>query len=540
MKNTIKSPAVQALKLPAAALSVPRARLHPDPDQPRKTFAPAEMEEQRASLLANGILEPLLVRPHPTKPGEFLIVDGERRWRAAAELKLESLPVVVRPLTDAEARRYQIISGTQRVNLTALEAADALWAQFNAARDREGREKKAGEPGTTFESFAGELGIKRSTAYNRRALAQAPAPVRAALQAGTLDTAHAALVLTVQPPDAQAKLLKQITSPCDYNFPYSYRDLQHLIEQDYRVSLKHAPFNTDKDYLVPVGFDARAYKTSAPAMETIGSCEKCPHRTGNLAEHCPELKASPNVCTLPPCFRAKAAAHTRSVLEKARASGRTIIPAEQFQKERGLVPARRDIWVGMKPVPLATLAKRAKTPIVPAVTVNHAGEAVEVYTAAQVKEIESAAGVKERDYSADERRARRVRQQKEKATKAALTAAIPKILDKLVRGSRIDARLWPLLALAAYNALDISRQDFTARRLGVSKRLNDSRAALKKWFKDHPGPADNVRILVELLLLSRPTDGGWYKVKWNATVLAVAKLAGLKLEAAVQERANEK
>ena len=80
--------------------TLPIELIQRNPDQPRRDFAEAEIEELAASIRENGVLQPILVRPAPGVAGEFQIVAGERRWRAAQRAGLRELPVVVRELDD--------------------------------------------------------------------------------------------------------------------------------------------------------------------------------------------------------------------------------------------------------------------------------------------------------------------------------------------------------------------------------------------------------------------------------------------------------
>src|SRR5207247_2172393 len=137
----------------------------------------------------------------PTKPGDYMIVDGERRWRNSGELKIERLPVKVRQMTDAQAHEYQLISGTQRANLTALEEADAIWDQYTVERMK---------GNSSYEKFAENLGIARSTAYNRRTLATMPAVLRDAMKSGKMDADVALQLATVKEPQKLKVYVKNI------------------------------------------------------------------------------------------------------------------------------------------------------------------------------------------------------------------------------------------------------------------------------------------------------------------------------------------
>lgn len=98
--------------------------LEPSPQNPRKRFDPAELEELGRSIAEKGIIEPLVVRRHPKKKGKWEIVCGERRWRAAKIAGTETVSCIVRELDDVEVLEIQTIENIQRDDLHPLEEAD--------------------------------------------------------------------------------------------------------------------------------------------------------------------------------------------------------------------------------------------------------------------------------------------------------------------------------------------------------------------------------------------------------------------------------
>ena len=103
---------------------IPRDLISPDPDQPRKLFDEKPLEELAASIKDKGILQTLTVRPDPNTAGRFVIVIGERRWRASGLVGLTELPCIIRP--DADHQEIALIENMQRENLTPLEEAEGL------------------------------------------------------------------------------------------------------------------------------------------------------------------------------------------------------------------------------------------------------------------------------------------------------------------------------------------------------------------------------------------------------------------------------
>jgi len=105
-------------------LAIDMGRISPDPDQPRKIFADAEIDDLAASIEEHGLLSPIIVRMSENERGKYVIVAGERRWRAHDKLNRPSIDAIVRSAENAPA--VSIIENMQRVDLNPLEAADAV------------------------------------------------------------------------------------------------------------------------------------------------------------------------------------------------------------------------------------------------------------------------------------------------------------------------------------------------------------------------------------------------------------------------------
>ena len=132
-----------------ASREAPIELLRRNPDQPRRNFAEAELEELAASIREHGVLQPILVRPAPGAPGEFQIVAGERRWRAAQRANLHTVPIVVRTLDDAEVAEIAVVENVQRADLNPLEEAHG----YHVLLERFGRTQGGSpEPSSTANS----------------------------------------------------------------------------------------------------------------------------------------------------------------------------------------------------------------------------------------------------------------------------------------------------------------------------------------------------------------------------------------------------
>ncbi len=152
-------------------------QLAPNPFQPRRKFDEAATQALADSIVENGIVQPILVRPDPSRPGRYQIVAGERRWRAAQKARLHEVPVVVRDLDDREALEFALIENIQREDLTPLEEA-------------EGYQRLLDEFRITQEEVARRLAKSRGHVANRLRLLQLPEAVQALLDAGALEPGH--------------------------------------------------------------------------------------------------------------------------------------------------------------------------------------------------------------------------------------------------------------------------------------------------------------------------------------------------------------
>ncbi|HEY2661732.1 MAG TPA: ParB/RepB/Spo0J family partition protein [Caulobacteraceae bacterium] len=166
--------------------------LHRNPDQPRRDFSEVDIEELAASIREKGVLQPILVRPLPGSPGEFQIVAGERRWRAAQRAGLRQMPVVIRELDDLEALEIAIIENVQRADLNAIEEA----LGYKALMERFGR---------TQDAVAQTVGKSRSHVANALRLLGLPEAVQLELRAGRLTSGHARALAAAPDPAALAR-----------------------------------------------------------------------------------------------------------------------------------------------------------------------------------------------------------------------------------------------------------------------------------------------------------------------------------------------
>jgi ParB family chromosome partitioning protein len=173
----------------SSATLLPIESIVPNPDQPRRNFDRAALEELAASIRAKGIIQPIVVRPMPD--GTFQIVAGERRWRAAQLAMLHVVPSVVKSFTDDEVLEIAIIENIQRQELSAIEEA----AAFRQLMDRFGH---------TQEQLSEALGKSRSHVANTLRLLNLPESVQDMVRNGKLTAGHARALLGAPDPHAAA------------------------------------------------------------------------------------------------------------------------------------------------------------------------------------------------------------------------------------------------------------------------------------------------------------------------------------------------
>tara|TARA_R110002126_G_scaffold53121_8_gene143977 strand:+ start:820 stop:1740 length:921 start_codon:yes stop_codon:yes gene_type:complete len=168
--------------------------IRPNPDQPRKAMAEAELEALAASIAEKGIVQPILVRP-AKGPGEaYEIVAGERRWRAAQRARLHEVPALVRELSDQETLEIGIVENVQRADLNPVEEAQA----YRQLIDRYGH---------TQDDIARAVSKSRSHVANMVRLLSLPAIVLTFLSEGKISTGHARAIATAPDPAGLAQVI---------------------------------------------------------------------------------------------------------------------------------------------------------------------------------------------------------------------------------------------------------------------------------------------------------------------------------------------
>jgi ParB/RepB/Spo0J family partition protein len=174
---------------------IPITQIQPNPGNPRKSFDQDALNELAASIRENGVIEPLVVTADDN--GGFVLVCGERRWRAAQLAGAELLPCIVRDLTPAQAAEIMLIENVQRRDLDPIEEAQAFQALI-------------GQHGYTQESLAERVGVSQGQIANRLRLLRLPAEVQDGISRKILPAAGAMELLKLEKSPLMADVTKTV------------------------------------------------------------------------------------------------------------------------------------------------------------------------------------------------------------------------------------------------------------------------------------------------------------------------------------------
>lgn len=282
----------------------------PSLTNPRKTFDPARLDELTASIKASGVHQPVLLRPlppsrledtaHQSPRPEFELVAGERRWRASKAAGLETIPAMVRAMSDDEVLEAQVVENLQRDDLTALEEA-------------QGYEVLMQHSHITAEEVAEKIGKSRTYVFNALKLMDLGQDGREALRMGLLDKSKALLLARIPDTALQVKALQEILRPNHPEGVMSARMAGEWIRSRYMLKLEQAPFNTDDYSFVQ------------------GSCSGCLKRTGAAPDIFADVKGA-DVCTDPSCYEAKVQVHHGRRRDAFEAAGHTVIDEREAKE----------------------------------------------------------------------------------------------------------------------------------------------------------------------------------------------------------------
>ena len=177
------------------ALLLPLQKVEPNPDQPRRRFDEAALQELADSVRQHGIIQPLTVRKLPS--GFYQIIAGERRWRAARMAGLREVPVTVIEADDKKAMELALIENLQRADLDPIEEA-------------QGYQQLMQEYGMTQSAVADRVGRSRPAVANALRLLALSAPVLDMVAGGAISAGHARAILTLPDENTQLAVAQRV------------------------------------------------------------------------------------------------------------------------------------------------------------------------------------------------------------------------------------------------------------------------------------------------------------------------------------------
>ncbi len=271
-------------------------RIRPSARNPRKTIDPDKLANLAASINVAGVTTPIEV--FELVNGNFEIIEGERRWRAAKLAGLDRIPTIVKKATEESAFHLRLIAFTQREDIHPLEEADAYAVMLDG-------DPKAGIKSSTVNQIAVETGKTPGQIYARLKLRSLSAHVRKAYLIGKVTTATAQKLARLVP-ELQSEALAAVAGMTDAQAS------DHLLT-NYTLSLGAAPFDTTDSTFAG------------------GACEPCQKRTGNQPLLFPDVKRK-DTCTDPVCFKAKTTESYDRKLAAATKAGAKELPASTTAK----------------------------------------------------------------------------------------------------------------------------------------------------------------------------------------------------------------
>jgi len=229
--------------------------IHANPNQPRREFDEEALQELADSISEIGIIQPITLREQ--EDGQYMIIAGERRFRASQKAGLRTIPAYIRKASDENVMEMALIENIQRQDLNSIEIALAYQHLID-------------QYGLTQEKLSDRVGKKRATVANFLRLLKLPAPVQVALQNHDIDTGHARALLALDNPKDQVKLFKEIQQK-----GYSVRKVEEIIKQMNEASGENAEPVAKKKVALSQEFDGLRQELSSRIGSNVSvSCSK--------------------------------------------------------------------------------------------------------------------------------------------------------------------------------------------------------------------------------------------------------------------------
>lgn len=249
----------------SALNQLPVDEIAPNPHQPRDHFDEDKLEELTESIRQQGVVEPIVVRPYPDGEKRYMIVAGERRWRASQRADKDAIPGIVRDLDADKAYVLSLVENLQRENLSPLEEARAYQRMID---DNEFSQEEVAEA----------VGKSRSAVGNRLRLLNLPEAVRDALETGSISAGHARALLGTESETEANSILDEILQR-----DLSVRETEQLVSEGTSSKEESAEERSDNKQR-PQRFDRleAELETSLGADVQIKSRDR---KSGNIIIH---------------------------------------------------------------------------------------------------------------------------------------------------------------------------------------------------------------------------------------------------------------
>ena len=237
-------------------LEIPLASIVPDPEQPRKDINPETLDELAASIQAMGVEQPINVRIHPNNPDMYMIISGERRWRAAKQAGLIAIPAMLREeMEAADLKRRQLAENYHRDNFNPVEEAEFLNRWVNTLLGQNVESPQA--------VIAKELGISQVSVSKKLAVIKYSAEVRAIVRDGLLRDKDALSVLNKLKPDDRNLVIKQVRAG-DFDFKEFKKNERKILKELRLKDPKPSDKKENPTSLTPAKTPAK--KTESPIL----------------------------------------------------------------------------------------------------------------------------------------------------------------------------------------------------------------------------------------------------------------------------------
>lgn len=288
-----------------AAIMLPVTKIERSPTNPRKHFNPQALDDLATSVKQLGVLQPVLVRTGKCasfQTPDYELVCGERRWRASQIAGLESIPAIVRELSDKQVLEIQVVENLQREDVHPLEEA-------------EGYERLINDHGYSADTLADKVSKSKAYIYARLKLTALAPAARELFYDGKLTPSTALLIARIPVPALQVKAAAEITKPNYHGDGMSHRQAKDFIQNSFMLDLNRATFKPGDAKLVP----------------EAGSCNTCPKRSGNDLFLFADIESA-DICTDPPCFNNKREVNFLRRREIAEQLGQVVVAGDEAKK----------------------------------------------------------------------------------------------------------------------------------------------------------------------------------------------------------------